>query len=346
MKEFAETLEELRKYAVLHWPPEVLERAATASVLPILLETQEHFLSVLKLADSHPEAWEKALRLTQSLSGSVFLKHLMVLTDVGGEPLNKLVPLSRAFPSGFMQYVWNGQEYTYHFQAALGRNSLTNENLHVDGSSILKGRSFDALGYDMAMLLIHGEASLGNKLPDDFKAKCLVGGLIGQPDILEQFVRQNYIRVSRIIGGANSNAFGQIAQDLVIEWLAPLLIGWRIDRNGHLPGVTHNAGVSETSFDVVTVSPSGQYFGVEVSFQHTTNSVIERKAREAQARQQATHEAGHHICYVIDGAGNINVRQAAVRTIMTYSDCTVAFSKPQMEELARFMLAVEAGEIA
>jgi hypothetical protein len=346
MNEFIDPIEELRKYAVLHWPPSVLERAATASVLPILLETQDHFLSVLTLADDHPETWAKALSLTRNLSGNVFLKHLMVLTDLGGEPLNKLAPLSKAFPDGLMRYVWNGKEYSYRFQKALGRSSLTNEILRVTGKHILKGRDLDALGYDIAMLLIHGEASFENTLPDDSKAKCVVGGLIGQPDALEHFVRQNYIRVSRIIGGAKSNSFGQIAQNLVIEWLAPLLKGWRINRNGHLPGVTHDAGLTETSFDVIAISPLGRYFGIEVSFQHTTNSVIERKSLQAQSRQQAVRAANHHVCYVIDGAGNINVRKKAVRTIMAYSDCTVAFSEPEMRRLARFMLAVEAGEIA
>jgi hypothetical protein len=49
------------------------------------------------------------------------------------------------------------------------------------------------------------------------------------------------------------------------------------------------------------------------------------------------HDAGHWICYVIDGAGNINIRQNAVRTICTYSDCTVALSIYEINLLADFM---------
>jgi hypothetical protein len=72
--------------------------------------------------------------------------------------------------------------------------------------------------------------------------------------------------------------------------------------------------------------------------------VLERKAREVQAIQDVVHNAGHQVCYVIDGAGNINVRQAAIRTICQYSDCTVAFSESEIAHLARFM-RLQAGEI-
>ncbi|MBF0320042.1 MAG: hypothetical protein HQL01_09625 [Nitrospirae bacterium] len=85
-------------------------------------------------------------------------------------------------------------------------------------------------------------------------------------------------------------------------------------------------------------SPNGKNFGIEVSFQFTTNSVIERKSGQAQARYNMVHRAGHKICYVIDGAGNINIRQSAVRNICKYSDCTVAFSLAEVGVLADFMI--------
>jgi hypothetical protein len=63
-----------------------------------------------------------------------------------------------------------------------------------------------------------------------------------------------------------------------------------------------------------------------VTFQVTTNSVIQRKSLQAKVRQDMVHDAGHWICYVIDGAGNINIREAAVSNICDFSDCTVALS--------------------
>ena len=49
------------------------------------------------------------------------------------------------------------------------------------------------------------------------------------------------------------------------------------------------------------------------------------------------HEAGHYICYVIDGAGNLNFRERAVRIIMQFSDYTIAFSKAEVLRLAEYM---------
>ena len=38
-------------------------------------------------------------------------------------------------------------------------------------------------------------------------------------------------------------------------------------RNGRIPGISHDAGNTDTSFDVVAISPDTKYFAIEVSFQ-------------------------------------------------------------------------------
>ena len=98
MSKYARTLAELKQRAVLFWPKELLAREAALSVLPLLLQTQEKFISILKLSGHGPEAWQPILAASaDSLKGNLFLKHLMVLTDLGGEALNKLPPLNRYF---------------------------------------------------------------------------------------------------------------------------------------------------------------------------------------------------------------------------------------------------------
>lgn len=75
---------------------------------------------------------------------------------------------------------------------------------------------------------------------------------------------------------------------------------------------------------------------MEVSFQVTTNSVIERKAGQAQARYNQIDKAGYKIAYVIDGAGNFQ-RDTALGTICRYSHCTVAFSQSELGVLCEFI---------
>ena len=79
----------------------------------------------------------------------------------------------------------------------------------------------------------------------------------------------------------------------------------------------------------------GKKVGVEVSFQVTTNSTIERKSGQAFDRQALMHKNGHKIAYVIDGAGNFQ-RFAAISSICTYSDCTIAYTDSEFDVLANF----------
>ena len=163
----------------------------------------------------------------------------MVLTDIGGEALNKIPPLSNYFPNGKMTFVWREKIWEYSFKTIQNKVTLHNNALKVNGKSLLKGAELDDKKIDAVMLLLHAGTSTNDSLPDEIKNKCVVGSLIGMPEDLERFVKQSYIRVSRQIGGAASNAMGQLAQNYVIAKLKELLPDWTFIRDGNLPGVSH-----------------------------------------------------------------------------------------------------------
>ncbi|NJL41389.1 MAG: restriction endonuclease [Leptolyngbyaceae cyanobacterium SM1_4_3] len=337
MNEYKRTLAELREKATLYWSQDLLEQAGEASILPLLLKTQDKFISVLTLADGSPDAWKKFIDVSEDMKGNIFLKHLMVLSDLGGEALNKYPPLSKFFPSGLIEYVWNEQSYTYEFKVISGKASLINSSLLVDGKNLLKGRALNDKMEDVVMLLLYASSSINNDFPDDAKEKCLIGSLLGKSEELKKFVKQNYIRVSRQIGGANAAKLGKVVEEFVFKILRRELPDWTLRKNGKIPGISHSDDGRETSFDIVATSPSSKYFAIEISFQFTTNGTIERKAREAKDRAAILHKSDHFVCYVVDGAGNINIRENAVRTICQYSDCTVAFSEAEIVFLSEFM---------
>ena len=222
MGKYARTLPELKAKAVRFWSREIIEREASVSILPLLLNTQDKFISVLNLSDAAPDSWKKLVDVSDEMKGNIFLKHLMVLSDLGGEALNKLPPLEAYFPDGKMTFVWREKTYEYKFQVIHEDVPLANSALRADGKNLLKGHKLNAKMEDTVMLLLHGAASIGDTLPEDIKNKCMIGSLIGEPEELDKFVRQSYIRISRIIGGATSNKLGQIAQDYVIEVLIAL----------------------------------------------------------------------------------------------------------------------------
>jgi len=332
--------DELRGKASLYWPCELARREATASIIPILIATQDKFISLLDVSDSSPVVWKSVLSSSDQLYPNLFLKHLMVLSDIGGEPLKRLRPeLASIFPSGKMRYIWHSSEYEYQFQEILHTSQLGNVSLFVDGEGLLQKQPINCKLEDVMMLLLHGAASV-EPVPDIIRERCVIGNLIGKKAELESFVKQRYIWVSRITGGATANKMGQLAQDYVKELLEQKLPDWQFIRNGSISGISQNEGRTDISFDIVAHSPSDKYAGIEVAFQFTTNSVIERKAGQARSRMQLLHEAGHRIAYVIDGAGNFE-RVAALTTICQFSDCTVALTQSEIEVLVAFLKEIE-----
>ncbi len=337
MGHFNRKLEELRQHAVLHWPDEILSATEEVGILPLLLKTQDNFISILKVASKDPWSWKATLENNSELSESLFLKHLMVLSDLGGEALNKLPPLKKYIPSGELSFEWNGKPFTYQLKEIGRQCRLTNTALNVDTKKLSKGLDLNNKGLDVCMLLLFGSLVTNDTLPSEVKEKCILGEYIGKTEELDKFIKQRYLFVSKQVSGATANSLGQIAQKYVADKLGAFLgSGWSVILNGSLPGVSHNIEGNGTNFDIVVVSPRKKYFGIEISFQVTTNSTIQRKARESASVMKSVHLKGHKICYVIDGAGNINVRTKAVSTLCNHSDCTVAMSDPEIKHLANY----------
>src|SRR5207244_1158089 len=155
--------------------------------------------------------------------------------------------------------------------------------------------------------------------------KCEISNYLGQPDKLKTFIKQRYIWVSRITSGAQANSLGQIAQETVREYLEQNLKipNIKVVAGGRLTNVTHTDSQTgrPTSFDLV-VTNGLKYVAVEVSFQETTNSTVERKGGQARGRFEQVEAAGHKIAYVIDGSGNFQ-RASMLKNICDHSHCTV-----------------------
>lgn len=179
MNVYNRTLLQLRENATLYWSQDLLQKAGEASVLPLLLKTQDKFMCILTLADSSPDAWKKIIDISNELKANVFLKHLMILCDLGGEALNKYPPLSKFYPDGIMNYVWRDKTYNYKFKEIHKNTSLNNNALRVDGKNLIKGHILNDKIEDVIMLLLYASSSLDNNFPDDIKEKCLVGTLLG-----------------------------------------------------------------------------------------------------------------------------------------------------------------------
>lgn len=327
-------IQDLENKALKFWPQKISDKEKNSSIIPKLIETQDKFISLLNISDANPFKWKDTLLSTKTLSGNLFLKHLIVLSDIGGE---KLMRFKKELPEVFkkgMKFIWDGQTFTYKFQTLTEKSNWNNKNLSAGGEGLIKSVDLNPIMEDVCMLLLFGGSAINDNIPNDITEKCIIGTMLGKTNELETFVKQRYIWVSRITGGAEANTLGQLTQNYVKEYLESKLPDWQINKD-QLPKVSQNERTS-LSVDIVAKSPTGKFCAVEVSFQVTTNSTIERKAGQAQARQELLHANGHKIAYVIDGAGNF-ARQSALKTICQYSDCTVSFHDSELDTLVKFL---------
>ena len=172
--------------------------------------------------------------------------------------------------------------------------------------------------------------------------KCTPYEYMGDDTKIENYVRQNYIRVSRIIGGKLASDLGNVAQQYVVKYLIRALgDNYVVRSNGTIPGVTQNEGATLISFDVVVdrkddTGRHKKYVAIEVTFQETSNSTIERKGGQARDRFEKITGSRNLIAYVIDGAGNFS-RKTAIRPLCENSHCNVAYTPEEFVLLVEFI---------
>ena len=340
---YLRSIEELEELACNWWPAEVREEAQKMSILQYLLDTQEKFISILKLADKGKPEKLLALLEASSMEYHVFLKHLVLLTDLGAEQLQRInKDFADLFPENKLVYRLANKEFTYSFAKLPTRGKLDNKKMKIDTLEHLQGTVCDkVLCTDVIMLLIYGASSTRARTRA-ILYKCNSSDYLGNDAKIEDYVRKNYIRVSKIIAGKVSNDLGNIAQVYALKYLSKCLgSNYRLQSNGKLPDVSENDGKTWATFDILVDriddnSRYKPYVGVEVSFQETSNSVVERKSTIAHNRFVQVVSKRCYVAYIIDGIGNFS-RASAVKTLCDNSHCTVAYTPEEFGVLADFI---------
>lgn len=342
MAKYNRNITELKTKAAMWWPEELKTKNALANVLPLLLKTQEDFLHLIVLSKNDPFQLFDLIKVAKYPS-NLFLKHLAVLSDYGGEPIQRLGrSFKDIFPKGkgangkyYFDFIWKEKKFKYEFKA-LPVNGLNSKKLFIDGAGLIKEKELDDLTCDMIALLLF--ASTSDYAEHAGLTACEIGTMLGDEDVLTKFVKQRYIIVSKQTSGATANSLGQLAQTEIVSFLTKELGDkYKIIRNGYITidGYDKKGGMP---FDLV-VEKGKKKVGIEVSFQVTTNSTIERKAGQAADRQALVHKSGYQISYVLDGAGNFQ-RSSAISTICNHSDCTVAYTVAEFKVLSNWIKSV------
>jgi len=185
---YRRTLEELEQVASKFWPSELSEMEARLSVIPLLLKTQDQFISIISVETPSLERLFDIIEAS-SLSANLFTKHLVILADYGGEMLQRVSSeFSNLFPGGELRYIWRGQQKSYTFKALPDRR-LSNAALRIDGKELLNKYPLDDLQRDAIALLLFGSVySDADQEVASTLSKCEIGQYLGKPDELATFI--------------------------------------------------------------------------------------------------------------------------------------------------------------
>ena len=158
---YERTIDELEPHACKWWPKEVRDEAQEISVLQTLLDSQEKFISILKLADKHNPTNLFELIDAARFSYSLFLKHLVVLTDFGSEPLQRVnKDFIELFGGKKLIYDIGNGVVEYNFSSLPVKGTLTNKRMKIDSLENLSNEAPDKkLCKDIIMILIYGSAA-------------------------------------------------------------------------------------------------------------------------------------------------------------------------------------------
>lgn len=339
---YLRSIKDLEQVGCKWWPKEVRDEAMKVSILQYLIDTQEKFISLLTLADSNKPEKLFGLLDASDFEYHLFLKHLALLTDVGSEPIQRInTTFKEIFPNKELTYKLGRKEYQYTFTTLPIKGKPNNEKMQIDTMENLQAACKNKnLAKDLIMLLIYGAASTTPRTRA-ILYKCNAFEYLGKEDKIKQYVRENYIRVSRIIAGKTATDLGNVAQVYALKYLSEHLgDNYNLINNGTIPGVKLDDD-KEATFDIVVdrIDDNGRikkYVGIEVSFQETSNSVAERKGREAQARFRNTNNQRSYVAYIIDGIGNFS-RPSAMNDMCNNSHCNVAYTPEEFDLLIEFI---------
>ncbi len=336
-------IEQLQTTGALWWPEDL---GADGDRLVELLHSSFYgFVGVF--AGIQPGFTARQILGVASQNGlrpGLFVKHLCVASDFGGELVQRLWNAGRYFfegnnGAGTIDCLIEGDRFIVNLEDLSGERRRTNESLGLSADKLLRGDESvpDGLA-DLVSILFYGRSAINNKL----RRFCRQTIGVSFMDWMGQNARDicglmatKYIDVSRQTAGVIANGRGQALQRLVARQLEDTLGNeYEIILNGRVP-----LGGESQPFDIVVQlrGARGPIVGIEVAFQVTTNSTIERKSRAANDMCQGMAADGNAVAYLIDGAGNLFERAAAVRRICQAAGCVVSFSHQGLETLADFV---------
>ena len=330
-EEIEAVVHDLKQNGYWFWQSEIYDPSRVSEIVKSLKKTRSSFISILE-ESTRDTIIHNLVHPKPPLTPALAVKHAMIATDASAELLDrakdyiafhniKEIHIGRT-DSSIVKYTL--QELGTHFTSRLNNHAILKASLplledicHIIafGSEIVEFKNFPSL------------------------RKLRLGTICGDKEAIRNYFAEIYLDVSRQVKGIVSQSSGNLPQWIVRSKLEKYFHSDpRVSfvAGNRVPGVGSEEGQKFDIVLVVNAEDGPVYVAIEVAFQETTNSVIERKARQARDLYVIFRRLGYYLCFAVDGAGYF-AREKALKEIVANSDLCVTFKDSELEKLCVFI---------
>lgn len=307
------------------WTEEMMPDDLYSEDTKKILETKDEFLEILE--KSSKENIVSNLLNSENLDSRLAIRHAMLATNTGKEGLDRLASYFSFFD--VQQAEASELDLSHEFNV-LGQkdHALNNSNLNDIGDGILE---------DIAFILCFGEYMESLKDYPTFD-RCKLGGICGDENEIADYFADLYVLFSNQTQGRIRVKKGNLAENITEDFLNEIVKdnpSLEFADGNRVPDVPKEGDNQQFDF-VLKLTSDGEekYIAIPVAFQETTNSVIERKARQARELYPRFKELDFYLCHVVDGAGYYK-RSNALKQMIQHSDLSIGFN--ELEKLEEFI---------
>ena len=322
-QEVNEKIEALKKNSTWFWTDQIRGKINMLES-DDLQETLSDFKKMLQKNDRGIIV--KKLLNSTTVKPKLAIQHLMLASDCSAEFLDRvksylikdkhndikiLTPDNRQIPYKFKKITKNPSQKLSKTYIVNADNELLN---------------------DVMTIIIFGAEITLFKNFSNFK-KLSLCKIVGNIDKVNEYFDPLYLKTSRQTQGRISAQSGKNPQNLVKKKLDEYFEGnedFSIVPGNRIPNIGKEAKGFQVDLAYKITGKSPTYIGIEIAFQETTNSVIERKSKQAAAIINEFNNKKYYLCFVVDGAGYFT-RESAMKGTIKNSHKVVTFK--QLNEL-------------
>lgn len=255
--------------------------------------------------------------LSLGISQELLLKHLMLLLDTSAETLDRAsMFISHKSITGLTLY---DKKVNFKVLGPSFTRQLSNKVISKADSE---------LTYDLILLMTYSAESEEFKNYFTFNS-CILSSLAGDEVMLNEHIKYLSLRNNSQIKQLKAVHFGHEMEIFIRKNLADTLSRLGVS-------YAHDNRYNGQQFDTV-LQKNDKFAIIEIAFQETTNSTLERKGKQAKnGLYKMIDNNNDRLIFVVDGAGYFR-RKKALEDMIEYSHFVCPVSEIGLNQLISFL---------